>query len=143
MSRIAGNVQRIGRERFPQSYAGVTIDPQRPGVTVYRVPDSAFDAALAAGVRDSVTVRDSLRSERQNEALASRILDEDAYWRARGVAVTSVAALADGRGVAVGVRGDVDRAQALLGERYGPDEIAMQVEAPTLPQPPVRSWPTR
>jgi hypothetical protein len=112
MSRI----ERLGRDEFADSYAGLEVDQAQGLAIVFRVPSAAFDDAARRAAEDArVIIRDAAHSAAELSDWHERV-DLD-YWAADGVQIRTVGARHDGTGVEVGV---ADPAGAdRLRERYG------------------------
>ncbi|MDM4783347.1 hypothetical protein [Micromonospora sp. b486] len=77
--------------RWPDAYAGVSLDVAGGVLLVHRIPAAGLDAAvrdLAAGVR--VWFVDARHSARTLDGWAGRVTADVGYWQRRGVVVHSV-----------------------------------------------------
>ena len=113
------DIDRAGRERFPDSYAGLEVDQEQVRAVVYRVPSDAFDDVLRqTGDAVCIEVRDAGHALRELTEWHDRIVADLNTWSAEGVDIYTVGARHDGTGVEVGVR-DAGRARDRLLSRYG------------------------
>lgn len=117
VDEAAMRVDRMGRERFPDVYAGVELRESR--LVAFRVPSPAFDQAVR-DLRLSVETElvDAPYSAQALEGLASRVVADIGYWKSQGIEVMSVGARPDGTAVEVGTP-QADRLAPLLPGRYG------------------------
>jgi hypothetical protein len=120
-SSLADAVDTVGRTRFADQYAGITV--QGATVTVYRRPGSGLDDAVRA-LPDGSAVRfqDARYSLTQLQPLRERIEADIAYWAGRGITISAVSVPPDGSGVEV-TTPQADRARTELPARYGPDPV--------------------
>jgi len=127
-------VDRLGRERFPEHYAGIEITDGR--VLVYRTPSPAFDDAVRSkNLNVPVDLRDAPHSARELQALADRIATDLGYWRGEGFEIFSIGARYDGTAVEVGALRPEQLAPRLV-ERYGPTPPMVAVATgPIVPLP--------
>lgn len=116
----AGKVEQLGRERFPERYAGLEISDGR--IVVYRKPSAEFDAAL--GGLGAVEPRDAPYSAEELQTLADRIAADIGYWQDRGIEISSVGARQDGTAVEVGTPQPAELSP-LLPARYGSNPPAV------------------
>ncbi|WP_371786577.1 hypothetical protein [Streptosporangium subroseum] len=146
LGATAGTVGDYLRQDFPDHYAGMTLDSEKPTVIVYRRPSSELDAALREKFRDvPIELRDAPHSARELDAIARRVTGDIGYWEGQGISITSIVALTDGSAVEVGTR-EVAKATVELPKRYGrapieiteinpmlltPDELAPRTTSPT------------
>lgn len=110
-------VEVLGRERFPDHYAGLTL--VRGGIEIHRKPCEELDLAaraLRVGVR--LIFRDVAYSARELQAVADRITRDHAYWWARGVAIHTWGRRPDLGAVEVTTT-DPETARRLIPRRYG------------------------
>lgn len=120
LDETAGRVESLAKG-FPDVYAGLALETEHARLAVYRLPSSAFDAALRRELPDApVRLVDAAHSARQLGALRDRISGDHDYWQGRGVAVNILFAAHDGSCVQVGTH-DVDQARQLFPQRYGSD----------------------
>lgn len=127
VSEDADRVDRWARDRFPGHYAGLDTTDGR--ITVFRVPSAEFDDGLRGMALSTETVvRDAPFSNRDLEALASRVVADIGYWKGEGIEVMAVGARHDGTAVAVGSP-QAGRLAPLLPGRYGtaPPAVAEQL----------------
>ncbi len=121
-------IDRAGRESFPDSYAGLEVDQEQVRAIVHRVPSSEFDDVVRrSGDAVCVEVRDAAHSSAALTAWHDRVVGDLESWAADGVGIVSVGARHDGAGVEVGVR-DVARAEEQLKSRYGAEAPLIIVE---------------
>jgi hypothetical protein len=125
-----------GRQRFPDSYAGLEVDQRQVRAIVYRVPSAAFDDFLRISAEDAcVVVRDAAHSVDELAGWHDRIAGDLAMWTQRGIRISTVGARHDGAGVEIGTQ-DVARARQELPAHYGPDAPLVFVEqGPVTPMP--------
>ncbi len=120
--RLAAAMERIdrgGRERFADSFAGLEVDQARVRAIVYRVPSAAFDDFIRAGAEDScIVVRDAAHGVTELTQWHDRVVADLSYWAAQGIRITTVGSRHDGAGVEVGTR-DPEAARRALTEHYG------------------------
>jgi hypothetical protein len=128
------DIDRIGRESYPDSYAGLEVDQEQVRAIVYRVPSDAFDEVLRlAGQSACIEVRDAAHPLRALTAWHDRVVADLNTLPSDGVHVVSVGARHDGAGVEVGVR-DAAAAAGPMRSRYGPDAPLILVEQePVIP----------
>jgi len=118
LSELADRVRPVA-QRFPDVYSGLAIEAECDRLVVYRVPSADFDAAVRAALPgEPILIRDAKYSERELEALAHRISDDFAYWRARGIEVVSVGGDPGAGVMRVGTK-DVERVKREFPARYG------------------------
>ncbi|MGQ0572636.1 MAG: hypothetical protein ACT4RN_00350 [Pseudonocardia sp.] len=116
-------VDRMGRERFPDVYAGVELRERR--IVVFRVPSPAFDDELRRlDLRVPAELVDAPYSGRALESLAARVVADIGFWKAQGIEIMSVGARPDGTAVQVGTP-QAPRLAPLLPGRYGTDPPAV------------------
>jgi hypothetical protein len=135
--RLAAAMERIdrgGRERFGDSFAGLEVDQQRVRAIVYRVPSAAFDDYIRGSAEDScVVVRDAAHGVTELTGWHDRVVADLPYWTAQGIRITTVGSRHDGVGVEIGTR-DPGPARSAFKERYG-DEAPLVIieEGPVRP----------
>ncbi|MEV6350016.1 hypothetical protein [Actinoplanes sp. NPDC051851] len=123
-----GRIDQGGRQRFPESYAGVEVDQLHVRAIVYRVPSEAFDAFLRETARDvCLVVRDAAHGVEELATWHDRIVADLPHWAGAGVRIVTVGSRHDGAGVEIGTR-DIDRARRELSGRYGPEAPLVFVE---------------
>ena len=129
-------VDRGGRERFRDSYAGLELDRGRVRAIVYRVPSAAFDDFIRHSAQDScIVVRDTAHSVAELTGWHDRIVADLPYWVSQGVRIGTVGSRHDGVGVQIGTR-DVARARRTLPARYGPEAPLLVIEENPMPVTP-------
>ncbi|SDT76134.1 hypothetical protein [Actinoplanes derwentensis] len=121
-SRLAAAMERIdrgGRERFADSFAGLEVDQAKVQAVVYRVPSGDFDDFIRASADDAcVVVRDAAHPVSELTVWHDRVVADLPYWTAQGLRITTVGGRHDGSGVAVGTS-DLERTRQELLARYG------------------------
>ena len=131
LTSAADAVDRIGRARFAQWYAGTSVDRRAGTLTVHRKPGSSLDRAVRADV-SGVKLRFSGAelSEQQMAALVDRIVTDTDYWRQQGIAVKGAGPLPDGSGVSVLTTAGTDEEAARLSRHYNA-RVVVQPGRPT------------
>ena len=119
---LAAAIERIdrgGRERFAESFAGIEVDQARVRAIVYRVPSEPFDDFVRGSAEDScIVVRDAAHGVAELTGWHDRVVADLPYWTAQGIRITTVGSRHDGAGVEVGTR-DPDPARQAFRDRYG------------------------
>ncbi|MFY1701258.1 hypothetical protein ACN28G_05915 [Micromonospora sp. WMMA1923] len=89
LGRAADTVEAVARRQWPESYAGVELDPVANVLIVRRVPgDPGVDEALRALVPVSVRLVDVVYPERQLDVWNERVLVDRGYWeKQRGIEI--------------------------------------------------------
>ncbi|RKN51207.1 hypothetical protein D7223_05760 [Micromonospora endolithica] len=133
LTDAAGAVDAIG-VRWPDVYAGVSLDLPADVLLVHRVPAAGFDEAVRRLV-PHVTVRfvDAEHAALALDRQAERVVRDVDYWRQRGVSVHSVGTTI-GECVTVGV-GDPDRDAAVVTAHYRGVPLCVEQGAPLVPLP--------
>ncbi|MDI6099852.1 hypothetical protein QLQ12_14725 [Actinoplanes sp. NEAU-A12] len=138
--RLAAAMERIdrgGRERFADSFAGIEVDQAKVRAIVYRVPSAAFDDFIRGSAEDScIVVRDAAHGAAELTEWHDRVVADLPYWTSQGTRITTVGSRHDGAGVEVGTR-DPDSARRGFRDRYGDEAPLVIVE-----EGPVRPLPT-
>ncbi|GAA4931782.1 hypothetical protein [Actinoplanes utahensis] len=120
--RLAAAMERIdrgGRERFADSFAGLEVDQARVRAIVYRVPSGAFDDFIRESADGNcIVVRDAAHGVTELTTWHDRVVADLAYWTAQDIRITTVGSRHDGAGVEIGTE-DLDRARRELPARYG------------------------
>ncbi|WP_430780722.1 hypothetical protein [Actinoplanes sp. G11-F43] len=112
-------IDRTGRERFADSFAGLEVDQAKVRAVVFRVPDAAFDDFIRASAEDTcVVVRDAAHAVSELTTWHDRLVADLPYWSARELSITTVGSRHDGSGVEVGTR-ELERTRQELLARYG------------------------
>jgi hypothetical protein len=129
-------IEEGGRNRFPDSYAGLEVDQRQVRAIVYRVASAAFDDFVRITAEDAcVVVRDAAHSSAELTAWQDRIAADLGRWGERGVRISSVGARHDGAGVEIGAQ-DVAAARRELPAYYGAAAPLVFVEqGPVTPMP--------
>ena len=132
VGEVVAAIEQLGRERFPDRYAGVELAEGR--VVVYRKPAPELDAAVRALPQEpGVEVRDAPYSATELQALQERVQGDVDYWERRGITVRTVGARHDGTAVEVGTA-QVERAERELPGRYaGLPPIVVLPAGPVVP----------
>lgn len=121
-ARLAAAMERIdrgGRERFADSFAGLEVDQAKVQAVVYRVPSDDFDDFIRVSADDTcVVVRDAAHPVSELTTWHDRVVADLPYWTAQGLLITTVGGRHDGSGVQVGTR-DLERTRQALLARYG------------------------
>jgi hypothetical protein len=119
----ATRVDRMGRERFPDVYAGVELREQR--VVIFRMPSAPFDQAVQE-LRLPVETEshDAPYSARTLEGLAQRVVADIEFWKGQGIQIMSVGSRPDGTAVEVGTPQAAQLGPQLPG-RYGTNPPAL------------------
>ncbi|MEV0897892.1 hypothetical protein [Actinoplanes sp. NPDC049802] len=138
--RLAAAMERIdrgGRERFADSFAGLEVDQLRVRAIVYRVPSEAFDAFIRENADNAcIVVRDAAHAVAELGRWHDRVVADLPYWDARGLRIVTVGSRHDGMGVEIGTR-DIDRIRDEFPAHYGADAPLVFVEeGPVRPFPP-------
>lgn len=125
-----------GRNRFPDSYAGLEVDQRQVRAIVYRVASVAFDDFVRISAEDAcVVVRDAAHSSAKLNAWQDRIAADLGRWGEQGIQISSVGARHDGAGVEIGAQ-DVAAARRQLPAYYGAQAPLVFVEqGPVTPMP--------
>lgn len=112
-------IDRAGRERFADSFAGIEVDQVKVQAVVYRVPSGDFDDFIRASAESvCVVVRDAAHPVSELTAWHDRLVSDLSYWSAQGLEITTVGGRHDGAGVEVGTR-DLESTRRALFARYG------------------------
>src|SRR5918998_5396945 len=86
-------IDRVGRESYPDSYAGLEVDQEQVRAIVYRVPSDAFDEVLRqAGQAACIEVRDAAHPLRTLNEWHDRVVADLDKLPSAGVHVVSVGA---------------------------------------------------
>lgn len=129
--RLAAAMERIdrgGRERFADSFAGLEVDQGRVRAVVYRVPSEAFDDFIRYSAEDScVVVRDAAHAVAELTEWHDRVVADLPYWTAQGIRITTVGSRHDGAGVEIGTR-DLEATRRGFRSRYGDGAPLVLVE---------------
>ncbi|MBO3740710.1 hypothetical protein [Actinoplanes flavus] len=129
--RLAAAIERIdrgGRERFADSFAGLEVDQLRVRAIVYRVPSEVFDDFIRESAEDTcVVVRDAAHAVAELTRWHDRVVADLPYWDSRGIRIVTVGSRHDGVGVEIGTR-DIDRIRREFPDRYGADAPLVFVE---------------
>lgn len=80
----------LGRRGYPNSYAGVAVNGATDTVIVYRVPDPAYDHALAIAVHGRLDIRDVTHSGVALDHWVDTLIADLDYWTDRGTPVNAV-----------------------------------------------------
>ncbi|GIF10978.1 hypothetical protein [Actinoplanes teichomyceticus] len=123
-------IERGGRMRFPESFAGIEVDQLRVRAIVYRVPATSaeFDDFIRQAAENTcIHVRDAAHAAAELGAWHDRVVTDLAFWAARGVHIVTVGSRHDGAGVEIGTR-DVERARSELPVHYGPEAPLIFIE---------------
>ena len=139
--RLAAAMERIdrgGRARFADSFAGLEVDQARVRAIVYRVPSAAFDDFIRENADEScIVVRDAAHAVTELTTWHDQVVADLAYWTDQGIRITTVGSRHDGAGVEVGTR-DIGRARRELPARYGQHAplifVAEEPVRPLLPE---------
>jgi hypothetical protein len=119
----AMQVDRMGRERFPDVYAGVELREQR--VLIFRLPSAPFDQAVRElQLPAEHELHDAPYSARVLEELAQRVVADIEFWKGQGIQIMSVGSRPDGTAVEVGTPQAAQLAPQLPG-RYGTNPPAL------------------
>ena len=122
------DIDRAGRDSYPDHYAGLEVDQEQVRAIVYRVPSDAFDEMVRqTGDGVCVEVRDAPHGLAELTTWHDRVVADLGSWSADGVSIVSVGARHDGSGVEVGVQ-DAAGAKERLLSRYGADAPLIIVE---------------
>lgn len=144
LAAVAGALQAELEAQFPQSYAGVRLAHDRRAVVVYRLPDAGLDAAVRSRYMPvPVEIVNASFSLDQMKNAVARIVDDQGYWRGRGLTVNGAAPTTDGTGVLVFIAEENPGAEGLLRRHYPAMPITVQVGRAQFPIwrgsiPPVR-----
>jgi hypothetical protein len=116
-----GRIRNAGEGRFPDSFAGLGVDPQHGVTTVYRVPDAAFDAYIAevAGPL-CFRIRPARHSAKELKPWRDRIEADLQAWTDQGVPFESLSTDGRGEGIRVGSQ-DPHATEAAFRAKYGAD----------------------
>jgi hypothetical protein len=129
--RLAAAMERIdrgGRERFADSYAGLEVDQAKVRAIVYRVPSEAFDAFIRAGAEDNcIVVRDAAHAVAELTEWHDRVVADLPYWSAQGIRIATVGSRHDGAGVEIGTL-DLEATRRGFRSRYGDEAPLVLVE---------------
>ncbi|WP_155368052.1 hypothetical protein [Catellatospora vulcania] len=116
---IADAVTAVGKQRFPDVFAGVFTDVPAGRVIVWRKSSAEFDAAVAAQPwAAQVRLRDAAHSAGELAQVRTTVTADDAYWRSRGLELNLIQLRYDGECVEVGTI-DPDRAETEMTAKYG------------------------
>ncbi|GAA1599399.1 hypothetical protein GCM10009828_026820 [Actinoplanes couchii] len=119
LAAVMERIDRGGRERFADSFAGLEVDQEKVRAVIYRVPSGDFDDFVRASAGDEcVVVRDAAHPLSELTTWHERVVADLAFWSAQGLHITTVGGRHDGSGVEVGTRDLEPTRRALLG-RYG------------------------
>jgi hypothetical protein len=119
LESVMAEIDRAGRERFGDSFAGLEVDQKQVRAYVYRVPSATFDDFIRGAAEDvCVVVRDAAHSAVDLKYWHDRVFADLAYWEHHGVRIVTVGARHDGSGVEIGTR-DPAAARRALPDRYG------------------------
>jgi hypothetical protein len=119
LDNVAGRVQSVAQTRYADVYTGLELRSEQNRLRVYRVPSTDFDAWLVTAFKaDCIEVVDAAHSAQELNALVDRISDDQAYWQAQHITISTVSPRVDGSGVDVTAT-DVARASPALVQRYG------------------------
>ncbi|GIE80168.1 hypothetical protein Aph02nite_61180 [Actinoplanes philippinensis] len=140
--RLAAAMERIdrgGRERFADSFAGLEVDQAGVRAIVYRVPSEPFDAFIRNTAEDNcIVVRDAAHAVAELTEWHDRVVADLPYWSAQGIRITTVGSRHDGVGLQIGTT-DLEKTRAALHSRYGEEAPLVLVEEG--PVRPLRSGP--
>ncbi|WP_433792265.1 hypothetical protein [Actinoplanes sp. CA-252034] len=129
--RLAAAMERIdrgGRERFADSFAGLEVDQARVRAIVYRVPSVAFDAFIRSTAEDTcIVVRDAAHAVAELTVWHDRVVADLPYWSAQGIRITTVGSRHDGVGLEIGTT-DLEATRRALHARYGEEAPFVLVE---------------
>lgn len=104
--RLAAAMERIdrgGRERFADSFAGLEVDQTGVRAIVYRVPAADFDDFIRATAEGTcVVVRDAAHPVSDLTTWHDRVVADLPFWAGRGLSITTVGSRHDGSGVEIG-----------------------------------------
>ncbi|BEL11244.1 hypothetical protein Q0Z83_094350 [Actinoplanes sichuanensis] len=121
-------IDRAGRERFADSFAGLEVDQARVRAIVYRVPSEAFDAFIRNTAEDNcVVVRDAAHAVAELTEWHDRVVADLPYWSAQGIHITTVGSRHDGAGVEIGTL-DLEATRREFRSRYGDGAPLVLVE---------------
>lgn len=141
LTAAADNVEPLLRTSFADSFAGLVLDHTDHTLIIYRRPVPDLDAAVrqrALAVR--VVFRDARYSLRQMQDLATRVMNDAAYWRDRGVTVNGAGPASDGSGVEVMTSDGSSDEQKAMNQRYGAGAVKIVRGAA---EPPIGRTPWR
>jgi hypothetical protein len=129
--RLAAAMERIdrgGRERFAESFAGLEVDQAKVRAIVYRVPSEAFDAFIRNTAEDScIVVRDAAHGVAELTEWHDRVVTDLPYWSAQGIRIATVGSRHDGAGVEIGTL-DLEATRRAFHARYGAGAPLVLVE---------------
>ncbi|GIF43570.1 hypothetical protein [Actinoplanes xinjiangensis] len=129
--RLAAAMERIdrgGRERFADSFAGLEVDQARVRAIVYRVPSEAFDAFIRSSAEDScIVVRNAAHGVAELTEWHDRVVADLPYWSAQGIQIATVGSRHDGAGVEIGTL-DLEKTRRAFHSRYGDGAPLVLVE---------------
>jgi hypothetical protein len=119
LESVMNRIEQTGRDRFPDSFAGLEVDQELVQAIIYRVPSAEFDDFIRKAAEDScILVRDAAHSATALAVWHDRVLADLPYWSHQEVPIVSIGARHDGSGVEIGT-GDVVKARSALLARYG------------------------
>lgn len=148
LTSAAAVVQPLLQSSFPDTFAGLELRHDVPGMVIYRKPDPRLDAEVARvapGAR--VEFRDARYALVEMRAAGERVMDDREHWRSRGVTVSAVGPAVDGSGVEVTTVGEAGDFAGALRERYPDMSFSVREGGEIVPPvytgpPPVLERPT-